>query len=180
MRFDVALSDRIVDLVDEGYDLAVRIGAPGSENLVARRLGVARLVVCAALAYIARHGAPRTPEDLAAHDCLTYEYLPTRNQWHFRDCAGRERSVKVVGPLHPNNGDLLATAAVQGLGVAYEPDFIVAPELATGRLRPLLEDFEPPVATVYAMYPSRRQLSAKVRAVVDFPAARFEGGTGWG
>jgi DNA-binding transcriptional LysR family regulator len=173
VKFDVSLSERIVDLVEEGYDLAVRIGQPGGQNLVARRLWQTRIVACASPGYLARHGTPRSPEDLAGHACLTYEYLALRNTWRFRDERGRERAVRVAGPLHANNGGLLAAAAVQGLGIAFEPDFIVAPDLEAGRLRPVLEAFEAPVSDVYAVYPSRRHLSAKVRAFVEFLAARW-------
>lgn len=173
IRFDVSLSDRIVDLVEEGYDLAIRIGSTGGESVVARRLGESRLVCCASRAYLERHGTPRNPEDLARHRCLTYEYLPQRSLWQFRDRSGRERAVRVSGALHSNNGDLLAAAAAQGVGVALEPDFIVASDLKAGRLVRVLESFAAPVSPIYAVYPSRRYLSAKVRAFVDFLAARF-------
>lgn len=175
VRFDVSLSDRIVDLVEEGYDLALRIGTARGETVVARRLGETRLVCCASPEYLKRHGTPRSPEDLARHRCFTYEYLPSRNLWQFRDRAGRERPVRVSGPLHANNGDLLAAAAVQGVGIALEPDFIVGAELAAGRLVPVLESFTAPVSQIYAVYPSRRYLSAKVRAFVEFLAERFAG-----
>src|SRR5256885_2180286 len=111
LRFDVSLSDRMVDLVEEGFDLAIRIGGPGSENLVARKLGETRVVPCASPAYLAAHGAPQVPEDLARHNCFTYEYVTPRNLWRFRDPSGRERAVRVSGSLHSNNGDLLAEAA---------------------------------------------------------------------
>jgi DNA-binding transcriptional LysR family regulator len=173
IRFDVSLSDRFVDLVEEGFDLAVRIGAAAGESVVARRLGETRLVCCASREYLRKHGTPRTPEDLAAHRCLTYAYLPLRNLWQFREPAGRERAVRVAGPLHSNNGDLLAAAAGEGVGIALEPDFIVAPELKAGRLVRLLEAYTAPTSVIYAVYPSRRFLSAKVRAFVDFLAARF-------
>lgn len=179
VRFDVALSDRIVDLVEEGYDLAVRIGATGGENVVARQLGQTRLVCCAAPEYLKRHGTPRSPEDLAKHRCLTYEYLPLRNLWQFRDRSGRERPARVSGPLHSNNGDLLGAAAVQGVGIALEPDFIVGADLKAGRLVPLLESYAAPVSAIYAVYASRRFLSAKVRAFVDFLAERFAKNQNW-
>ncbi len=173
VRFDVTLADRIVDLVEEGFDLAIRIGATGGETVVARRLGESRLVCCASRAYLRRHGTPRSPEDLVRHRCLTYEYLPQRGLWQFRDRSGRERPVRVAGSLHSNNGDLLAAAAVQGVGIALEPDFIVADDLRTGRLVRILEGFAAPVSAIYAVYPSRRYLSAKVRAFVDFLGGRF-------
>src|SRR5919112_3775855 len=108
VRFDVSLSDRIVDLVEEGFDLAIRIGPPGADNLVARKLGETRLVPCASPEYLGRRGAPRTPQELEEHDCFTYEYVNPRNVWRFRDRAGNEHAVRVAGGLHSNNGDLLA------------------------------------------------------------------------
>lgn len=178
VKFDVSLSDRIVDIIEEGFDLAIRIGGTGGQNLVARKLGEARLVPCASPDYIARHGAPAAPEDLARHNCLTYEYA-LRDAWTFRDAAGRERTVRVAGSLNSNNGDLLAAAAVQGVGIVLEPDFIVGSELKTGKLVPVLESFEAPASPIYAVYPSRRFLPAKVRAFVDFLVERFTGTKGW-
>src|SRR4051812_31030800 len=93
VRFDVSLADRVVDLVEEGFDLAIRIGTPGADNLVARKLGETRLVPCASPAYLARHAAPKTPEELAGHNCFTYEYVTPRNVWRFRDRSGAERAV---------------------------------------------------------------------------------------
>lgn len=173
VTFDVSLSDRIVDLVEEGYDLAIRIGSAGGETVVARKLGEARMVACASPAYLKAHGAPKTPEDLARHSCLTYEYMPVRNVWTFRGKDGREHAVRVSGPLHSNNGDLLAAVAVAGVGIAYEPEFILGPDLKAGRLVPILGAYTSPLGPIYAVYPSRRYLSAKVRAFVDFLARRF-------
>jgi DNA-binding transcriptional LysR family regulator len=175
VKFDVSLSDRIVDLVEEGYDLAIRIGAAGGETVVARKLGEARMVACASPAYLEAHGGPKTPEELARHPCLTYEYTPVRNVWPFRGKDGREHAVRVSGPLHSNNGDLLAAAAVAGVGIAYEPEFILGPDLKAGRLVPILTSYSAPPGPIYAVYPSRRYLSAKVRAFVDFLAQRFAG-----
>src|SRR5712691_11451326 len=107
LRFDVSLSDRIVDLVEEGFDLAIRIGTAGPHNVVARKLGEIAIVPCASPAYLAARGTPQVPEDLARHNCFTYEYAAPRNLWTFRDARGRERPVRVSGNLHANNGDLL-------------------------------------------------------------------------
>jgi DNA-binding transcriptional LysR family regulator len=178
VKFDVSLSDRIVDIVEEGFDLAIRIGGTGAQNLVARKLGEARLVPCASPDYIAKRGAPAAPEDLARHNCLTYEYA-LRDVWTFRDAAGRERTVRVAGSLNSNNGDLNAAAAVQGVGIALEPDFIVNSELKSGKLVPVLESFEAPASPIYAVYPSRRFLPVKVRAFVDFLVERFTGAKRW-
>jgi DNA-binding transcriptional LysR family regulator len=179
VRFDVSLSDRVVDLVEEGFDLAIRIGAPGSDNVVARELGATRLVPCASPAYLAAHGAPQVPEDLARHNCFTYEYVSPRNVWRFRDPGGAERSVRVSGNLHSNNGDLLAEVAARGAGIVFEPAFIVGPEVRAGRLVPLLQDFDPHAAPIYAVYPSRKHLSAKVRLFVDFLVERFSQAQDW-
>jgi DNA-binding transcriptional LysR family regulator len=179
VRFDVSLSDRIVDLVEEGFDLGVRIGAPGSDNIVARKLGETRLLPCASPAYLQAHGAPQMPEDLASHNCFTYEYVAPRNLWRFRDAAGAERAVRVSGNLHSNNGDLLAEVAAQGAGIVFEPAFIVGPELRAGRLVPLLQEFVAPPMAIYAVYPSRKHLSAKVRLFVDFLVTRFSQGPDW-
>jgi DNA-binding transcriptional LysR family regulator len=173
LQFDLELSDRVVDLVDEGFDAAVRIGPIGSQNLVGRKVGVTHLVCCAAPSYLERRGEPKKPEDLSAHTCLAYEYSPLRNVWSFRDRQGRDRSVKIAGPIHANSGRFLAALAVEGLGVAFEPDFIVGPDVREGRLVPLLQAFDVPPGSIYVVYPSRRHLSAKVRAFTDFLAERF-------
>lgn len=178
VRFDVSLSDRIVDIVEEGFDLAIRIGTTGAENVVARKLGETRLVACASPDYLSKRGAPARPEDLARHNCLTYEYA-LRDAWTFRDAAGREHAVRVAGSLNSNNGDLNAAAAVEGVGITLEPDFIVGAHLRSGSLVPVLEDFAAPVSPIYAVYPSRRFLPVKIRAFVDFLVERFSGMKSW-
>jgi DNA-binding transcriptional LysR family regulator len=179
VRFDVSLSERIVDLVEEGFDLAVRIGTPGAQNLVARKLGETRIVPCAAPGYLARHGAPKTPEDLARHNCFTYEYTSQRGVWRFRGPHGEPRAVRVSGTLHSNSGDFVAEAAALGAGIVFEPAFIVGPDVRAGRLLPLLQDFEPEPLAIYAVYPSRKHLSAKVRLFVDFLVGHFAGSRDW-
>lgn len=168
VSFDVTVADRTVDLVEEGFDLAVRIGAPGGELLVARRLGSTQLVPCASPAYLERHGAPRMPEDLARHGALTYAYVASPFQWRLVDAAGNPHEVRVGGPLHANSGELLVAAAVAGMGVVLEPDFVVAPHLSRDELRRVLPDYTGPRLDVWAVYPSRRHLSAKVRVFVDY------------
>jgi DNA-binding transcriptional LysR family regulator len=151
----------------------VRIGETGSQNLVGRRIGTTRVVCCAAPSYLDRRGEPRTPEDLAKHACLTYEHSPSRNVWPFRDRQGRERSVRIGGPVHANNGRFLEALAAEGVGIAREPDFIVGPDVRAGRLKPILCAFEPPPLPIHVVYPSRRHLSAKVRAFAEFLVERF-------
>jgi DNA-binding transcriptional LysR family regulator len=179
VRFDVSLSDRVIDLIEEGFDLAVRVGTTGSENVVARKLGETRLVPCASPQYLSAHPAPKTPEDLTAHNCFTYEYVAPRNVWRFRDASGAERAVRIAGTLHSNNGDLLAEVAARGCGIVFEPAFIVGPEVRAGRLVPLLQEFTPPPVPIYAVYPSRKHLSAKVRSFVDYLVACFKDSPDW-
>jgi DNA-binding transcriptional LysR family regulator len=176
VKFDVQLSDRIVDLVEEGFDLAIRIGGAGAENLVARKLGETCLVLCAAPEYLAKHGTPTTPDDLVRHNCLTYEYAPPRNQWRFRGPDGREHTVRVGGSVHSNSGDLNSALAARGAGVAFEPDFIVGGEVRAGRLVALLPDYPLVPSPIYAVYPTRKHLSAKVRLFVEYLVERFAGG----
>lgn len=177
--FDIDLSDRTVDLVDEGFDLAVRIGNLGHSGLVARRIGWTRAVCYAAPAYLEKHGTPRTPADLAKHECFTYTHVPVPNVWPFVDRAGQTHEVKIVPRHRVNNGRMISALAMEGLGIAFEPDFIVAPDVRAGRLVRLLQDYEPPRAPIAAVYPSRRHLSAKVRTFVDFLAERFAQRQDW-
>jgi len=179
LRFDVDLSDRVVDLVDEGCDLAVRIGSAGGATLIARRIGETQLVCCAAPSYVATAGAPATPGDLARHPCLAYTYLAEPDVWRFTDAAGTTHEVRVSGPLDANNGRFLAALAGTGMGVALEPDFIVGDDIRSGRLVALLPRYRPPASPIYAVYPSRRHLSAKVRLFVEFLAARFADSAPW-
>lgn len=177
--FDVAVSDRFVDLVEEGMDLAIRIGDIGNPNLIARKIGDMQLISCASAAYLKAHGTPRRPEDLAGHNCLTYEYAPVRYQWLFREKDGSDVKVRVAGSVHGNNGEMLAAIAVEGVGIAFEPDFIVNPFIKAGKLAPILKNFRPAPSPIYAIYPSRRHLSAKVRTFVNFLTERFSAKQDW-
>jgi DNA-binding transcriptional LysR family regulator len=176
VRFDLDLSDRMVDLVEEGFDLAIRIGAVGSPALIVRPIGMTSLVCCASPAYVARHGAPRTPDDLARHHCLTYTYAP--DTWRFRG-PDREHAVAVSGPARANNGEMLTALAVAGMGIDLEPDIVVAPHVRDGTLVRLLPDYKPASMPIMAVYSSRRHLSAKVRSFIDFIAERFAAEPAW-
>lgn len=174
--FDLDVSDRAVDLVEEGFDLAVRIGNPGTHgSMVSRRLGWTQLVCCAAPSYLERHRVRlESPSDLAAHECLSYTHVPVPNVWRFTDADGRVEEVRITTRHRASNGQVLASLAAQGLGIVYSPDFIVAEEIRDGRLVPLLRGYRPPRTPIAAVYPSRRHLSAKVRSIVDYLARRFE------
>jgi len=179
---DLDLSDRVIDLVEDGFDLAVRIGHMGSKGMVSKRIGWTQIVCCAAPSYLARRREPiTTPEDLAQHECLSYTLVGQPNVWHFEQAVGGDARIAVRVPLRhrANNGQMLASLAVQGLGIVYAPDFIVAHEIRSGQLLPLLSTFRPPRSPIAAVYPSRRHLSAKVRSCVDFLAGRFARSHGW-
>ncbi len=172
LRLDMTLNDRVVDLIDEGFDLAVRIGELPDSSLIARRLTANRRVVCAAPAYLARHGAPRVPAELGAHNCLGYTLGASPTEWRFLGPGGAH-TVRVSGNFQANNGDALRLAALEGLGVVTLPTFIAGDDLRSGALRAVLADYALPESAVYAVYPHTRHLSAKVRAFVDFLVERF-------
>jgi len=175
VKFELVVSDRIVDLVEEGFDLAIRVGALGSDRLVARRLGSMQLVLCAAPSYLERHPGPQHPADLAGHNALTYAYSASPRLWRFTGPAGDIHEVRVAGNLHANSGDALRAAALEGMGIINEPDFLLDPALRTGRLVRLLPEYTGGGGDIWAVYPSRRHLSLKVRLFVDHIAAVFGG-----
>ncbi|HTN49830.1 MAG TPA: LysR family transcriptional regulator [Burkholderiaceae bacterium] len=173
VKFELVVSDRMVDLVEEGFDLAIRVGPVGSDRLVARRLGSMQGLLCAAPSYLARHGTPAAPGDLVRFNTLTYAYASAPRQWTFTDRDGRPHEVRVSGTLHANSGDALRSAAIRGLGIIYEPDFLLQDALRQGELVRLLPDYEGSRGDIWAVYPSRRHLSLKVRLFVDHIAAAF-------
>jgi DNA-binding transcriptional LysR family regulator len=169
---ELDLSDRFIDLVDEGADIAVRMGQLIESTLVARRLFAVRLVLCAAPAYLDRHGEPHAVADLAHHNCLGYSY--TRGGTEV-DLLGPEGPVVAPfrGSLRSNHGEVLYQAALDGLGIALQPTFIVGEALAAGRLRPVMPEYRAPELSAYAVFLSRKLLSAKVRTFVDFLVEKF-------
>jgi DNA-binding transcriptional LysR family regulator len=169
---DLDLNDRVVDLIEEGYDVAIRIGALQDSTLVARALAPQELIACAAPSYLDRHGAPKRPEDLKAHRCLQYAYMSSGNEWRFQK-DGKIHAVRVAASLRANNGDVLRTAALAGHGIILQPGFLIGADIDAGRLVPLLTDYQHPPINMYAVYPHRRYLSAKVRTFVDFLEDRF-------
>ena len=173
VTLDVQLADRIIDLVDEGLDLAVRIARLPDSSLVSRRLASARLVLCAAPAYLQRRGVPQSPQDLAQHDVIAYSLLTMGDQWQFQGPEGPV-SVKVRPRLWSNNGDTCIAAAVRGLGIQLEPDFLVTQELKTGQLVEILPEYRAAELGIYAVYPSRKFVLPKVRAMIEFLSERLE------
>ncbi|WP_421569065.1 LysR family transcriptional regulator [Stenotrophomonas sp. PD6] len=167
VQLDLSLSDRLVDMVEEGYDLAIRITRQPGPSLIARKLAETRISLCAAPAYLAAHGHPKQPEDLAAHECLGYSYWGGGDAWQLRGPRG-EVSVAVHGGVRANNGDVLREAAIAGLGIIVQPDFLVADALADGRLERVLPEWEVPAIGIYAVYTSRSHLAPKVRSFIDY------------
>lgn len=183
VRVEAAYVDRVVDLVEEGWDLAIRIaaGLPDSRSLIVRTIATERLVLCAAPGYLARRGTPGHPGELAAHACLAYTLsLGARsNEWRFEPAADADREispvqVRVDGPISASNGDALKTAAVEAHGFVLQPEFIVAEDIAAGRLSEVrFEGYDAGRLTVFAVYPAGRHLSSKVRSFVSLAASRL-------
>ncbi len=167
VELDLALSDRLVDMVEEGYDVAIRITREPSPALIARRLGQARITLCAAPSYLAARGTPRTPQDLEQHDCLGYSYWASGNQWPLQGPGGETR-VTVNSILQANNGDVLREAAIAGMGVILQPDFLLEDALADGRLVRVLPEWDVPAIGIFAVYTSRSHLAPKVRSFIDY------------
>jgi DNA-binding transcriptional LysR family regulator len=172
VAFEIALTDRRVDLVQERFDLAIRVGHLPDSSLVTRSLATSRYVLCAAPAYIERYGVPHHPSDLTRHRCLQFSHH-TQNEWKFATPDG-EISIPIESRLKSNNADLLLTATLDGQGIMLAPSFHVSRDLRIGRLVPLLEDYVNAQAAVHVVYPHSRHLSAKVRCFVDFMALYFK------
>jgi DNA-binding transcriptional LysR family regulator len=173
VSFDLGLADRYVDLMEEGWDLAIRIGRLKDSSLVARRLAACRTIICASPAYLKQHGIPQTVDDLAQHNCLGYT-LPSvigANRWAFG--IDGDIVVPIQGNLRANNGDALLAAAVAGQGLIYQPTFIVGDSLREGSLVPVLSNYPTYEPAIHAVLPSGRQAPAKVRAFVAFLAEHF-------
>lgn len=173
VSIDLVLNDRYVDLVEEGYDVAIRIGRLADSSLIARRIGSSRVVVCAAPAYLEANGVPRQPSDLLDHECLQYAYAIAGNAWVFDGPSGRE-TVRAKGRITCNNGEALCRMAISGLGVVREPDFILSPHLRSGALSQILADYSGDVVGIYAVHPSRRHVPLKLTTFVDFLSTAFD------
>ena len=169
---DLALDDRVVDILSEGYDMAIRIGQLRESSLIARKLAPIRLVVCGAADYLAKRGVPENPLDLKEHECLRYTLSSQSDRWRFRD-GETVIDVPVSGKFSASNGDAIRQAAMAGGGLALQPTFIVGDDIREGRLQLVLEDFEVEPMGLYAVYAHRKYLSGKVRTFVDFISGYF-------
>ena len=170
ISLELRLENRLVDLVEERFDVAIRMSAPHDSSLVMRPLEDVPMRVCAAPDYLARHGTPGTPEDLRDHQCLLYLMVPRPHEWTFLDAGGRHYAVHVEGRLGTDDDHVLRRAAIDGLGILRMPELFLREAIARGELVPLWPDAAAPAVTLAAVYPSRRELPRKTRAFVDFIA----------
>ncbi len=173
VRLEVNLVDRVVDLVEEGYDIAVRIASLPSSALISRKLTSTTLVVCASAQYLKGKTKPQHPGDLKNHSVISYSYLATGDEWVFQGPEGELR-VKINPKIHTNNGDTCRSAALAHQGIILQPTFIVGQDIQKGDLVQLLPQYTSVELGIYAVYPSRKLVSPRIRALVDFLAKEFE------
>lgn len=180
LRLSVHLSDQVVDLVSEGFDLAIRIGDMEDSSLVARTIAANRRVLCASPDYLRRRGQPRLPQDLQDHDCmLLFGSNGRQDVWRLRDAHGKEMPVRVQGRFESNLGELLRDASVAGEGIAIHSLWHIAEDLRAGRLQVVLPDFPLATTAISAVMPQRRQVPPRVRAFVDFLVEQFGDNPPW-
>ena len=179
IEFDLDFNDREVDLIQEGFDLAIRIAKLPDSSLVARRFAPIRVVMLASPAYLEQRGVPQSPDELREHQCLVYSLLRDFDYWSLYDSDGKEIRTKIHPYLKASTGEFLKDAAVEGLGIILVPSFIAYKEVESGALVQLLEEYKLPQLDAYAIYPQTRYLSQRVRAFVDFLVKRFEETPNW-
>lgn len=173
IELDVAFSDRVVNIVDEGFDLAVRVGRPEDSSMIIRKLCDVRILILAAPGWLEEHGVPQTPDDLTRFNCIIDSNFREPNRWPIRDVEGAATSITVSGRIRYSNTEACLGAARAGLGLACVPAFVAADALRKGQVRQVLAQFEPAPYAVHAVYPHGRHLAGKVRALVDFLARHY-------
>ena len=176
---DLTLNDRTVDLIEEGFDVVLRIGVPADSSLISRRLAPGRLIIVGSPDYLRRNGMPKRPVDLKRHNCLGYAYWSLNDEWPLTDPAGRVERVKVKGTMSANNGDALRMAAIEGLGLILQPSFSIGDDIAAGRLVHVLPNYAPRELTVHALYAPGAAPNAKLRAFIDMLAKAWSGTPPW-
>ena len=162
------LSNRQVDIVEDGYDLAIRLGKLSDSTMMAKKLGKRMSYVCASPDYLSKHGIPHSISELNKHSCL----LGTNDYWHFRE-SGQEKSIRLTGRLRYNNGYSLTDAALKGLGIVQLPDYYIEKQIQSGELVSLLDNYRAPDEGIWAVYPHNRHLSPKIRLLVDYLAEQL-------
>ena len=173
VHVDLTLQTSNVDLIEEGFDLAIQLDELQDSSLIARSLGTSQRVVCGAPSYFKQHGIPQSPEDLRNHNCLVNLSLSPRDHWQFNIPGGETTVVKVSGTMQANVADALRIAALSGLGLVILPTYMVGQDIRRNRLQAVLTEFVPAPLEIHAVYPHRKHLSAKVRTFVDFLHERF-------
>lgn len=179
IEFDLDFNDREVDLMQEGFDLAIRIASLADSSLIARRLAPIQHVLCASPDYLEKHGTPQSPDDLPGHQCLVYSLLHDYQTWSFTDKSNQQNTITINPHIKASAGEFLRDAAVNSQGIVYLPTFIVYKEIENATLIPLLNEYNHSRIDAYAIYPQTRHLSQRVRAFVDFLVKRFEGIPYW-
>lgn len=178
-EIDVSFTDRVVNLVDEGFDMAVRVGRPEDSSLINRRLCAVRIVVVAAPGYVEDHDPVEKPEDLARHACIIDTNFREPERWPFRNSSGKDYAAGVTGRIRYSNTEACLQAAEAGLGIACLPGFVAGEAIRSGRVVRLLPDFESEPHDVHVLYPHNRHLAAKVRLLVDALVERYRGAPAW-
>lgn len=168
LSVELTLKSSQTDLIDEGLDIAIYLGAVEDTSLIARKLGSSPSVVCGAPSYFEKYGIPKTPEELEQHSCLVNWAVSPRNMWHFTSATGEHKIIKVSGQMQANAADPIKVAAVNGLGLIMLPKYIVGKHIAKGSLQVVLDNYTNPPLEIYAVYPHRKYLSAKVSVFLDF------------
>lgn len=179
VTLDLSVEDRVVDLVEEGYDAAIRIGVLSTSTLIARKLAPCKQVICAAPSYIERHGKPAVVEDLLEHNCIVYTLGRDARTWRVLDDDGNEIALPIRGSTYVNNGLLEQAFALEGVGIAILPTFYVGDALREGKLVRVLEQVKLPELGVYFVYPDRHNLLPKLKALLDFLVESFASGPEW-
>ena len=172
IQVEMVVNDRMVDLIEEGFDVAIRVAVLPDSTSIARRLAPSRRVACATPAYFKQYGLPQTPDDLRQYNCFTFAHAASQSRWRFQGPRG-EYTVPVSGNFQANHGEVVREAALSSLGVALSPTFIVGQDLSRGTLQAVFADITVSKSSVYAIYPHNRHLSPKVRVFIDFFAERF-------
>lgn len=172
VHIELSLNDRVVNLVDEAFDVAIRIGNLPDSSLIARKLAPYRMIACASPSYLAKHGTPQTPAQLAAHNCMGFMYSAAQKHWQFTD---REitSNVQINGNFRVNNGQALRTAALHGMGIIVQPEVLLTEDLASGALVRILPNHQLPSQSMHIVYPSNRNMNLKMKSFIEFIVERF-------
>ena len=172
VTLDVTLSDRLVDVVDEGYDIAIRIAALANSTMVSKKLTDTRIILCASPKYLKEHGTPRKPADLVNHQVINYSYWAGKEEWSFEGPKGKE-SVHIKPFMQTNNGDTCLIAAIANQGIVLQPSFIVGDAVRAGDLEEIMPQYKSIELGIYAIFPTRQHVAPKVRVLIDFLAEYF-------